>query len=67
MPLTPLPFPSLLVASEDDPYASVAFTRALAESWGSRWQSIGAAGHINGDSGLGEWYEGQGLLDSLTA
>lgn len=67
LPLTPLPFPSLLVASEDDPYASVAFTRALAERWGSRWQSIGADGHINGDSGLGEWYEGQGLLDSLTA
>lgn len=65
LPRATLPFPSLLIASDDDPYASVAYTRALADSWGSRWQSIGAAGHINGDSGLGEWPQGRALLDAL--
>lgn len=65
LPLQPLPFPSLLVASENDPYASVAYTRTLAERWGSRWHSIGAAGHINGDSGLDDWPEGRALLASL--
>lgn len=66
VPLTALPFPSLLLASEDDPYADIAFSRALAERWGSRWQSIGAAGHINGDSSLGAWPEGRALLDALS-
>ena len=33
--------------------------------WGSRLVDIGPAGHINGDSGLGDWPEGKRLLRHL--
>ncbi|WP_443192455.1 RBBP9/YdeN family alpha/beta hydrolase [Pseudomonas indica] len=66
VPLMPLPFPSLVVASRDDPYGSLDFSRSCAGAWGSRWVDIGPAGHINGDSGLGDWPEGKRLLESLT-
>lgn len=67
MPLQALPFQSIVVASEDDPYVSVARARQFAEAWGSRFESIGAAGHINADSGLGNWPDGLALLESLHA
>jgi predicted alpha/beta hydrolase family esterase len=65
VPMTPLPFPSLVVGSTDDPYASLDFTQACARAWGSRFASIGAAGHINAASGLGAWREGRELLGEL--
>jgi predicted alpha/beta hydrolase family esterase len=60
-----LPFPSIVVASTDDPYGGVPFSQACAAAWGSRWESIGPRGHINADSGLGDWDEGQGWLASM--
>ncbi len=65
LPLSPLPFPSILVASTDDPYASTAFSEQCAHAWGSRLVFIGAAGHINAASGVGEWEEGKVLLGEL--
>jgi uncharacterized protein len=65
MPLAPLPFPSLVVASSDDPYVSLARARQFALAWGSRLVEIGPAGHINGASGHGEWPEGLELLREL--
>lgn len=62
MPREPLPFPSIVVASSDDPYVSPARAQAFAASWGSRYVGIGARGHINHDSGLGDWPEGLALL-----
>jgi predicted alpha/beta hydrolase family esterase len=47
-----LPFPSILVGSENDP-CSVARAQAMAQGWGSRFVNAGAAGHINTASGLG--------------
>lgn len=67
MPLKPLPFPSILVASEDDPYLSMERARLMAESWGSRLVEVGALGHLNSASGLGEWLDGRRLLDELLA
>ena len=60
-----LPFPSILVGSQDDPYCSLERAAALAEAWGSRFVDAGACGHINAASGLGDWPEGHALLDSL--
>ena len=60
-----LPFPSILVGSQNDPYCTVERARALAEAWGSRLVDAGARGHINAESGLGDWPEGHALLDSL--
>jgi prephenate dehydrogenase len=60
-----LPFPSIVVASSNDPFCSMDRARELAHNWGSRLVDIGAAGHINGDSGLGDWPEGKRLLRHL--
>jgi prephenate dehydrogenase len=60
-----LPFPSIVVASSNDPFLSVERARELAQAWGSRLVNIGPAGHINGDSGLGDWPEGKRLLRHL--
>lgn len=60
-----LPFPSIVVASTNDPYGSIEHAAHLAQAWGSRFVNIGARGHINVDSGLGDWTEGYELLLSL--
>jgi predicted alpha/beta hydrolase family esterase len=65
VPLTRLPFASTVVASSDDPYGGVPFSQACANAWGSRWIDIGQRGHINADSGLGDWNEGRTWLASL--
>ncbi len=61
------PCASIVVASTDDPYSPLSFARQCAEAWGSRFVDIGRAGHINADSGLGEWSEGRRLLGSLAS
>jgi uncharacterized protein len=65
VPLATLPFASIVIASSDDPYGAVPFSQRCAAAWGSRWYEIGARGHINADSGLGDWDEGQRWLASL--
>lgn len=64
-PTRSLPFPSILVASEDDPWISVDRARSLAASWGSHFVNAGHAGHLNAASGIGWWEEGQELLDRV--
>lgn len=58
LPMQPLPFPSLLIASANDPYCSFARAEALGEAWGSTVVAAGEAGHINVASGHGPWPEG---------
>jgi predicted alpha/beta hydrolase family esterase len=65
VPPRKLPFPSLLVASETDPYATIQATAAMAEGWGSTLVNAGRAGHINADSGHGDWPEGERYLTSF--
>jgi uncharacterized protein len=65
MPLHRLPFPSIVVASTDDQYVTLERARAFAEAWGSRLVTVGDAGHINGQSGLGDWPAGFALLQEL--
>jgi len=57
-PRAPLPFPSLLVASRNDPHAPYEANEELANAWGSAILDAGEAGHINADSGHGPWPEG---------
>ncbi|MCG7374113.1 alpha/beta hydrolase [Pseudomonas luteola] len=59
------PFPCLVLASADDPYASPDYSKQWAESRGARWVNMGARGHLNASSGLGEWPEGYQLLQGL--
>jgi predicted alpha/beta hydrolase family esterase len=65
VPRRALPFPSLVVASSDDPYAGIDFARSCALDWGSRLAEVGARGHINSASGVGDWPEGRALLAAL--
>jgi uncharacterized protein len=58
-------FPSIVVVSTNDPYVKLARAEFFAKSWGSRFVTIARAGHINANSGLGEWTEGQKLLQEL--
>lgn len=58
VPTAPLPFPSLLVASRNDPYCSFERAQEIALDWGSALVDAGEAGHINSDSGHGPWPEG---------
>lgn len=60
-----LPFPSLAVTSSDDPYCEPQRAAGLVADWGSEHASIGPRGHINGDSGLGDWPQGRAMLDAL--
>ena len=67
LPLKPLTFPSIVVASTNDPYGSVEFAMSAASAWGGRFVNIGSAGHINSRSGFGEWNDGFLLLKQLAA
>jgi len=60
-----LRFASLVVTSTDDPYGSAEYAQARATQWGSRLAVIGPFGHINAESGLGNWPEGLALLEGL--
>lgn len=67
IPRDPLPAPSLVVASTNDPWVRLSSAAYWAECWGSQLLDIGAAGHINVDSGHGPWPQGLCLLQALQA
>lgn len=58
VPTDPLPFPSFMLASSEDPYCTIEVADDLAASWGSFFIDAGASGHLNADSGHGPWPEG---------
>ena len=66
-PTTPLPFPSIVVASQDDPWIDLDRAHSLAVGWGSHFIDAGAQGHLNAASGIGWWSEGQELLERVIA
>lgn len=65
LPQRLLPFPSILVASHNDPYMPFGRSRELAQIWGSQFADAGETGHINAGSGLGDWTFGRLLLSRL--
>lgn len=60
-----LPFAAVVVTSTDDPYCAPARSSAMARDWGARQEVIGPRGHVNAESGLGEWARGRGWLEGL--
>ncbi|WP_411823822.1 RBBP9/YdeN family alpha/beta hydrolase [Leptospira sp. 'Mane'] len=50
--------PALILASENDPYAEIDFSKQLASDWGAEFKSIGKKGHVNSQSNLGKWLGG---------
>jgi predicted alpha/beta hydrolase family esterase len=65
IPLIKLPFPSILVASTNDPYVSPERAIYFAEKWGAELFFIGERGHINSASNLGIWQQGLEFLSKL--
>lgn len=65
IPMEKISFPTVVVASTDDPWVSFERAAFFASSWGSEFVSIGSAGHINVASGHGAWEEGLELLKRL--
>lgn len=65
IPLDPLPFSTWVVASENDPYATLARSRTFADAWGARFLDAGHCGHVNVESGHGAWSEGEALLQEI--
>mgnify|MGYP002662231400 FL=1 len=65
IPLHSLPFPSIVVGSENDPYMTLERAQELAKNWGSDFINIGKKGHINSEMNLGLWPEGQDILKLL--
>ena len=66
LPALPLPCPSIVVASANDPWMSADRAAAWARRWGSELVEAGALGHINAESGLGDWQGGKTLLQVLS-
>lgn len=57
-----LPFPSLMISSDNDDFASHEASLGMAQAWACRHQVLHQAGHINAESGLGSWPEGRAML-----
>jgi len=60
-----LPFPSVAVISSNDPFCALERATQMAADWGSSVVIAGQHGHLNTDSNLGDWPEGQALLAQL--
>ena len=65
IPTFKLPFKSLIIASTTDQYATIERANEFAHAWGSEFINIGKKGHINASSNLGNWEEGQDLLNDF--
>ena len=64
-PSEPLPFPSIVVASRNDPWMGFLTARHFARGWGGEFVDAGEAGHLNTESDLGHWPDGRRLLARL--
>ena len=65
VPLERIPFPTIVVSSNNDIWVTPERARFFADHWGSEWVDIGAAGHINADSGHYQWEQGLEILKRL--
>jgi len=67
VPREPLPFPSIVAASRNDPLADFERVAGCARAWGSRLVDLGEVGHLNPASGYGPWLRADSLLDELAS
>jgi predicted alpha/beta hydrolase family esterase len=66
IPRAPLPFPSIVAASSNDPLGEFTRIAALARAWGSRLENVGAVGHLNPAAGFGDWPAAEDFIRELT-
>lgn len=65
MPLEKLKFRSIAVCSSNDKWVSTDSAKYFAHCWNAELVNIGQHGHINADTGFGEWPEGEKFLQEL--
>lgn len=65
IPRHPLPFPSVVAVSSNDPLARQSRVEELARDWDSQCVYVGAVGHLNPASGFGEWPQAEMLIELL--
>ena len=57
-PRDPLPFQSMVIASQNDEFSSFEQAEDIAGAWGSMFIDAGERGHIDDAAGHGPWPEG---------
>jgi serine hydrolase len=67
IPLLPLGFSNIVVASRTDYYLTFERATELAKAWGGSLVDAGDAGHLNTDAGYGPWPAGEHILLDLQA
>ncbi|WP_330230070.1 alpha/beta hydrolase [Nocardia sp. NBC_00508] len=67
IPRRRLPFPTILAASTNDPFATRRRVAGMAEAWGSRLLDLGPVGHLDPAAGYGPWPRAGQLIDDLTS
>ncbi|MDA1360138.1 alpha/beta hydrolase [Glycomyces luteolus] len=65
VPMAPLPFRAVLVASRDDPYCTFASAGVYAQAWGAALFDAGEVGHLDSKTGFGPWPAGEALVADL--
>jgi predicted alpha/beta hydrolase family esterase len=65
IPRKPLPFPTIVAASRNDPLANFDRVAQLAADWGGRLVDLGEVGHLNPAAGFGEWPQAETLIHEL--
>ncbi|QBE64767.1 RBBP9/YdeN family alpha/beta hydrolase [Pseudoduganella lutea] len=65
LPREPLPIPSIMIASTNDPWMPLERAQQWAQRWDSTFINAGALGHINAESRLRDWLFGQQQLQLL--
>ena len=65
IPRSPLPFPSLVIASRNDPLARFERISSLAESWRAKLVDAGNVGHLNPAAGFGRWPQAGEYVERL--
>ena len=65
IPMSQLPFKSIIVGSTNDHVTELQRTKTFAEAWGSELILLENAGHIEGKSGFGQWELAEQLIASF--
>lgn len=65
VPLGKLPFRTVMLASGNDPFCSPGRARQFASAWGAEFIDAGPCGHLNAESGLGDWPQAHAHLLGL--
>jgi len=55
----------VMVSSTNDPFSTPGYTQQRAAAWNAQHIALGAQGHINAASGLGNWEQGWEIVERL--